>query len=93
MLPAQARDMVMRQAELLQRPDYLRPYMRFLQLSTNWWKTNTLGIWPGYHLGNFVSNLQLLWLGGMHDPLMFPLARKISSGKQGVVRSIQTGVE
>lgn len=93
MLPTQARDMVMRQAELLQRPDYLRPYMRFLQLSTNWWKTNTLGIWPGYHLGNFVSNLQLLWLGGMHDPLMFPLARKISSGKNGMVRSIATGVE
>jgi hypothetical protein len=92
-LPEAAYDMVMRQAELLQRPDYLKPYMRFLQQTTNWWKTNTLGIWPGYHTGNFISNLQLLWLGGMHDPLMFPLAAKIAAGHQGVVKSIATGVE
>jgi len=92
-LPAELKSSFQRQAALIESPEALNAFLDHMMHVTNWWKSNTLGIWPAYHSGNFISNIYLNWLGGMWDPLMYPLAMKVQTGVDGVVKSWWNGRE
>ena len=72
------RRMIQTQTDLMTSQKHLDHFLGFMQTATNWWKVNTLGVFPAYHLGNFISNLYLLYLNGMWDPTMLALAYKIA---------------
>lgn len=55
-------------------PAYSRLGQLFKDYTSNW-KRNTLALFPAYHLGNVLSNQQLIYSGAIPDPHAGPLGR------------------
>jgi len=56
------------------------PIVRIFNATQNWWKRNTLSLFPAYHMRNLVSNIANNMLGGVYDPSFYAKAGELQLG-------------
>ena len=61
----------MRDLELKGPQGFMKPFLKFVDGYTRWWKAWTLAVFPTYHMRNFVGNAWNLFLGADNPATLF----------------------
>lgn len=76
-VPRKAYEEMTKTYEVLRSGEKIAPWLQAFDQGLNWWKAWTLLALPAYHTRNAISNMWLLWLGGVRNPAVFGRAMQL----------------
>jgi hypothetical protein len=74
---------VARTLETMLNPEKMGDFLRFYDMTQNWFKRSVTVWWPLFHTRNGMSNVFLNWMGGVTDPFTYAEAFSFMRGKRG----------